>query len=45
MNTQMQEGINIYVEKISSDNGVLRIYLFGSCAYGEHHEGSDIDLM
>ena len=45
MQTQMQEAINTYVEKISSDNGVLRIYLFGSCAYGEPHERSDIDLM
>jgi len=45
MNTQMQETINTYVDKISSDNGVLRIYLFGSCAYGEPHERSDIDLM
>lgn len=45
MNTQIQEALNIYVEKISSDDGVLRIYLFGSCAYGEPHERSDIDLM
>ena|GEM_PF-461378 len=45
MNTQMQEAINTYVEKISSDSGVLRIYLFGSHAYGKPHERSDIDLM
>jgi len=45
MQTQIQEAINTYVEKISSDSGVLRIYLFGSCAYGEPHERSDIDLM
>jgi len=45
MNTQREEAIKTYVEKISSDNGVLRIYLFGSCAYGEPHERSDIDLM
>lgn len=45
MQTQIQEAINTYVEKISSDNDVLRIYLFGSCAYGEPHERSDIDLM
>ena len=45
MNTQIQEAIDTYVEKISSDDGVLRIYLFGSCAYGKPHERSDIDLM
>jgi len=45
MNAQMQKAIDTYVEKISSDNDVLRIYLFGSCAYGEPHERSDIDLM
>ena len=45
MSIQLQEIIDTYVEKISSDNDVLRIYLFGSCAYGELHERSDIDLM
>ena len=45
MNAQIQEAINTYTEKISSDNGVMRIYLFGSCVYGEPHERSDIDLM
>ena len=45
MNTQIQNAINTYVEKISSDNGVIQIYLFGSCVYGEPHERSDIDLM
>ena len=45
MNTQIQEAINTYVEIISSDNDVAQIYLFGSCAYGEPHERSDIDLM
>ena len=45
MNTQLQEIITTYIEKISSDNDVLRIYLFGSCAYGEPHERSDVDLM
>ncbi|MDR2572111.1 MAG: nucleotidyltransferase domain-containing protein [Oscillospiraceae bacterium] len=45
MNTQIQEAINKYVKNISSDNGVLRIYLFGSCVNGELHERSDIDLM
>lgn len=45
MSAQIKEAINTYVEKISSDEDVLRIYLFGSCAYGEIHERSDIDLM
>jgi len=41
----MKEAINTYVETISSDDDVLRIYLFGSCANGVPHERSDIDLM
>ena len=45
MDIKTKEAINTYVEKISSDDGVLRIYLFGSCAYGEPNERSDIDLM
>ena len=45
MNTQIQEAINTYIEKISSDNGVMQIYLFGSCVNSEPHERSDIDLM
>ena len=45
MNTQIKDAIDVYVEKISSDDDVLQIYLFGSCAYGDPHERSDIDLM
>jgi len=45
MNTQIKKTIDIYVEKISSDDDVLQIYLFGSCACGKPHERSDIDLM
>ncbi|MCL2217488.1 MAG: nucleotidyltransferase domain-containing protein [Defluviitaleaceae bacterium] len=45
MDAQIKEAIRTYVEKISSDNDVLRIYLFGSCVYGVPHERSDIDLM
>ena len=45
MDARMKEVINIYVKRISSDNDVLRIYLFGSCVYGEPNEKSDIDLM
>ena len=45
MNIKIKEALKIYVDKISSDEGVLRIYLFGSCAYGEPHKRSDIDLM
>ena len=45
MDTHIKEAIDTYVEKISLDDDVLRIYLFGSCAYGEPHERSDIDLM
>ena len=45
MNAQIMEAIKTYVDKISSDDDVLKVYLFGSCAYGEPHERSDIDLM
>ena len=34
-----------YVSHISKMDGVLRIYLFGSYAYGEPTEFSDIDLF
>jgi len=45
MNIQFNEAIKTYIDKISSDKDVSQIYLFGSCAYGEPHEKSDIDLM
>ncbi|MCL1846302.1 MAG: nucleotidyltransferase domain-containing protein [Defluviitaleaceae bacterium] len=45
MDTRMKDAIDTYVEKISSDDDVLRIYLFGSCADDRTHEKSDIDLM
>ena len=45
MNEQIQEALDIFVDKISSDNAVIQIYLFGSYVYGEPHERSDIDLM
>ena len=34
-----------YVSFISKMNGVKRIYLFGSYAYGEPTQDSDIDLL
>jgi len=34
-----------YVSFISGMSGVLQIYLFGSYAYGEPTEGSDIDVL
>ena len=40
-----QTAIDRYVSYISSLDGVLQIYLFGSYAYGTPHERSDIDLM
>ena len=33
------------VEHISQMEGVLQIYLFGSYAYGEPRENSDIDIL
>jgi predicted nucleotidyltransferase len=37
--------LDSYVKYISSLEGVLQIYLFGSYANGTAHERSDIDLM
>ena len=45
MNAYVKEVVDMYVNAISSVSGVLRIYLFGSHAYGTPHEKSDIDLM
>ena len=41
----VKNALDMYVEYISSLDGILRIYLFGSYAYGAPYEGSDIDLM
>ena len=45
----MSEAVKVeldkYVKFISSLTGVLQIYLFGSYAYGEPRNTSDIDLM
>jgi len=41
----IKAALDKYVEYISSLDGVLRIYLFGSCANGTANERSDIDLM
>jgi predicted nucleotidyltransferase len=44
-NESINTALNMYVDYISSLEGVLQIYLFGSFAYGTSHEQSDIDLM
>jgi predicted nucleotidyltransferase len=41
----MRAVVDNYVKYISSLDGVLQIYLFGSCADGTANERSDIDLM
>jgi len=41
----MNEIIKMYTQFISSVDGVIRIYLFGSHAYGEPHSESDIDML
>ena len=47
--TDMSEEVKLeldrYIQYISSLSGVLKIYLFGSYAYGEPRKTSDIDLM
>ena len=37
--------IDLLIKKICQTFSVKRIYLFGSFAKGEIHEGSDIDLL
>mgnify|MGYP001590601343 CR=1 FL=1 len=39
-----RDAINREVPAIASRFGARRVYLFGSLAWGEPHEGSDIDL-
>jgi len=45
MNEEIKAELDRYVEYISSQAGVMQIYLFGSYANGEPRKTSDIDLM
>jgi len=45
MKKSIKQEIDKYIAIISTLSGVLQIYLFGSYAYGEPKEFSDIDLM
>jgi predicted nucleotidyltransferase len=45
MDNRVKEELDRYVSFISKMDGVVRIYLFGSYAYGTPTENSDIDLM
>ena len=45
MSENIKQEIDKYIAIISTLSGVLQIYLFGSYAYGEPEEYSDIDLM
>jgi len=45
MNQRVKSEFDRYVSFISNMNGVLNIYLFGSYAYGEPAEESDIDIL
>jgi len=45
MTESVKSALDKYVDFISKQEGVLQIYLFGSCAAGKTHERSDIDLM
>ena len=40
-----EEALDIYSQHISSIEGVLKLYLFWSRAYGKVHSESDIDLF
>ena len=45
MNDSVKATLDKYVSFISSLEGVLQVYLFGSYANGTPHDKSDIDLM
>jgi len=45
MSQKVQTEFDRYVAFISNMNGVMQIYLFGSYAYGEPTEDSDIDIL
>jgi len=45
MSEKIKQEIDKYIAVISTLTGVLQIYLFGSYAYGEPGEFSDIDLL
>ena len=45
MTDSVKKALDTYIDFISKQEGVLQIYLFGSCANGTTHERSDIDLM
>lgn len=44
--TEKQQGfLRIFLTNLSSANVVERVVLFGSCAKGNFHENSDVDLF
>jgi len=45
MSQDVKSAFERCVEYISQMEGVLQIYLFGSYAYGEPRENSDIDML
>ena len=45
MSESIKKELDKYIALISTLSGVLQIYLFGSYAYGEPGEYSDIDLL
>ncbi|MCL2187488.1 MAG: nucleotidyltransferase domain-containing protein [Defluviitaleaceae bacterium] len=45
MTDRVKQELNNYVKHISSIEGVLEIYLFGSYVYGNPTANSDLDLM
>ena len=45
MDGSIKTELNKYIDNIASVDGVEKIYLFGSYAYGIPNKDSDIDLM
>jgi predicted nucleotidyltransferase len=45
MKTQLQSSIDQAVKSLVQVLKPRKVYLFGSCAAGRFHDGSDIDLL
>ena len=45
MKDNIKSALDKYIVSISNIEGVMQIYLFGSCAFEMSDEDSDIDLM
>lgn len=42
---ELLEKLSAFVAELKANHGIQEVYLYGSLARGEIHEGSDIDLV